>query len=120
MVGLPDVPRWIEAHGIASDPAGWRRPVGGGVALGPDRALLIVVAGDAEPGEVRKLAVAHPQHTLLFAIERDDLAAEMRNADRAVARAILHTLPDPAALPDLEGATHLPAGASLAHLPAAL
>ena len=120
MIGLPDEPRWIEAHGIASDPAGWNRPVGSGFALGHDRARLIVVAGEAEPGEVARLAAAHPQHTLLFAIEREDLAVAMRSARRAVARAILHTLADPAELPDLEGAMPLPAGASLAHVPAGL
>jgi len=120
VIELPDVPRWIEAHGIASDPAGWREPVGGGFALGHDRARLIVVAGDAEPGEVAKLAAARPHYTLLFAIDREDLAAAMRRTRRAVARAILHTLADPAALPDLEGAIALPPDASLAHLPAAL
>jgi len=120
VIALPDEPRWIEAHGIASDPAGWNRSIGGGFALGHDRARLIVVAGEAEPGEVTHLAAAHPQHTLLFAIEREDLAVAMRSARRAIARAILHTLADPTALPDVEGAVPLPAEASLAHLPAAL
>ena len=25
---LPDAPRWIEAHGMAADPASWRRALG--------------------------------------------------------------------------------------------
>jgi hypothetical protein len=57
---------------------------------------------------------------MLFAIEREDLAVAMRSARRAVARASLHTLADPAALPDLEGAMPLPAGTSLAAVPATL
>ena len=110
---LPDVPRWIEAHGIASDPSGWRVPVGGGLALGHDAAKLIVIAGDADPVAVAELARAHPQHALLA--ERAELAGG-RRADRA----ILHTLADPALLPDLDGAMPLPRDASLAHLPPSL
>lgn len=115
-LGLPDLPRWVEAHGIAADPAGWRRPLGDGFAVGHDLARLIVVAGEADPDEVCTLARELPRHTMLVAIERDDLAAALRGAGRTVARAILHTLPDPDALPGLEGATPLPPDASLAHL----
>ena len=43
MIELPDVPRWVEAHGIAADPEHWRTPLGGGFALGHDKAKLIVV-----------------------------------------------------------------------------
>jgi hypothetical protein len=116
-LGVPDVPRWIEAHGIAADPASWRRELGGGFAVGSDRARLIVVLGDAGAGEVAALARALPQHTMLVAIERADLAAA---TGRGVVRALLHTLPDAASLPDLEGAAPLPADATLAHVPDAL
>lgn len=113
---LPDVPRWVEAHGIAADPAGWRRPLGGGFAVGSDTARLIVVAGEADPEAVRALALEHVKHTLLVAIEREDLAAALRGGGRSIERAILHTLADPEALPDLEGAEPLPSDAPLGHL----
>lgn len=122
---LPDLPRWIEAHGIAADPSSWRRALGDGFAVGSDRARLIVVAGDADPDAVSRLARELPQHTVLVAIERADLAAA---TGRRVERALLHTLSDAArraleprdgSAPDL-GAVPLPADASLAHLPAAL
>ena len=99
MIELPDVPRWVEAHGIAADPEHWRTPLGGGFALGHDAARLIVIAGDADPAGLAALARAYPQHTLL--LEKPALV------DRPTERAILHTLPDVAALPDLEGAVVL-------------
>ncbi|MGE0546981.1 MAG: GNAT family N-acetyltransferase [Kofleriaceae bacterium] len=119
-VDLPDLPRWVEAHGIATDPAGWRTPVGAGFALGHDTAKLIVVVGDAAVEAVRELAHDHPSHTLLLEIEREQLAEAVRRAGRGVDRALLHTLPDPDTLPELEGADPLPAEASLAHVPAEL
>jgi hypothetical protein len=116
---LPDIPRWIEAHGIAADPASWRRALGAGFAVGSDSARLIVVAGDATAAAVAELANELLQCTLLVAIERADLAAA---TGRRVVRARLHALPvDPGtSLPDDEGAVALPPEASLAHVPAAL
>jgi hypothetical protein len=119
-LALPDLPRWVEAHGIAADPASWYRPLGAGFAVGSDHARLIVVGGDADATEVDALARAHPDHTLLVAIEREDLAATLRTHARAVVRAVLHTLPDPDALPDFEGAAPLPSDTPLSHLPRAL
>jgi len=101
---LPDLPRWVEAHGIAGDPASWREQVGDGVALGHDVARLVVIAGEADTGAVGKLAVAHREHAILVAIEREDLAAA---TSRPYERAILHTLPDPDSLPDDTGAEPL-------------
>ena len=114
---LPDVPRWLEAHGIAADPDGWQRALGGGVAFGSDRARLVVVAGEAEPAAVTALARELPGHAMLFARERADLA---RATGRAAVRAILHTLPTDELPVELEGAELLPAELSLAHLPAPL
>ena len=116
-LALPDIPRWIEAHGIAADAASWRRELGGGFAVGNDRARLIVVAGDAEAAGVAELARDRPHHALLVAIERADLAAA---TGRRVARALLHTLPAGVELPEADGAVALPADAQLAHLPAEL
>jgi len=123
-LALPDVPRWIEAHGLAADPASWRRELGAGFAVGNDRARLIVVAGDADAAALAALAREQLHHTLLVAIERADLAAA---TGRRVERALLHTLPDaggppqPTDRPDADaGAVALPADASLAHLPPAL
>jgi hypothetical protein len=115
---LPELPRYVEAHGIAADPASWRRELGAGFALGSDRARLVVVCGGADPGATRGLARELPGHTFLAAT--DEIAATLRGAGRAVMRALLHTLPDPAMLPDLEGAAVLGADAPLAHLPEAL
>ncbi len=100
---LPDVPRWVEAHGIAADPAGWREPLGHGFVLGHDTARLIVVAGNVDPESVARLA-SRP-HVIL--VEREELALALQHAGRRLERAILHTLPDPDALPDYEGATPL-------------
>jgi GNAT superfamily N-acetyltransferase len=111
---LADEPRWVEAHGIAADPRGWRRELGAGFALGHDEARLIVVAGEAELAEVSALARQLPGHTVLAAT--DDVAAALRAAGRAVHRAILHALPDPSTVPDLEGAEPL-GEASLDHVP---
>jgi hypothetical protein len=114
---LPDIPRWIEAHGIAADPASWRQALGAGFAVGSDRARLIVVAGDADAAAVAALAAARPGHTLLVARERADLAAA---TGRRVVRALLHTLPAGSELPDAEDAVALSPEVSLAHVPAAL
>lgn len=114
---LPDVPRWIEAHGIAADPASWQRPLGRGTAVGSDSAQLVVVIGDADPAAVAALAREVASYTVLCAIEREDLVAA---TGRSVVRALLHTLPDPGELPMLDGAVALPDDSSLAHLPAPL
>jgi len=114
---LPDEPRWVEAHGIAADPDGWLREVEGGYAVGHDGARLIVIAHAADDAAL-ELARDNPQHTILT--PSDELAAALRTAGRGVVRALLHTAPDPTALPELEGAVRLPDDASLEHVPAAL
>jgi hypothetical protein len=112
---LPDVPRWVEAHGIAGDPQSWRE----GAIVGHDLARLCVVVGDVRAEAIAEVARERPHHTLLFAIEREDVAAALRAAGRVVERALLHELPDPDALPDLEGAQPL-GDAALDHVPHAL
>lgn len=107
-LSLPDLPRWVEAHGIANDPASWRRELGAGFAVGSDRARLIVVAGDVPRDALYALADAHPAHALLV------------GAGCGGERAILHTLPEPDALVELEGAVLLDASAPLDHLDASL
>jgi hypothetical protein len=77
----------------------------------------VVVAGDADADAVAALARELPSYTMLFAIERADLASA---SGRGVVRALLHTLPEGSELPELDGATPLPAEASLAHVPEAL
>jgi hypothetical protein len=114
--GLPDLPRWVEAHGLSSDPATWRRSLGAGGCIGdsagPDP--VIIVWGDAPVDAVVALAAEHPDHTLLLASERTDLVTAL---SRTCVRAILHTVEDPADLPDHEGAAPLPADTDLGHLP---
>lgn len=95
---LPDIPRWVEANGIAADTDGWRAPVGGGYALGHDPAKLIVLAGELDATAVARFRTGYPQHTFLFS--RD----ELRTAFARSTRAILHTLEDPDNLPEGEGA----------------
>jgi len=101
-LALPDLPRWIEAHGIAADPTSWQRDG----AVGNARAKLIVITGDADPVA---LAREFPDHTLLTVTE----------PPLPHARALLHTLPDPDTLPELDGAVLL-GDASLDHVPPAL
>jgi hypothetical protein len=95
---LPDIPRWVEANGIAADGDGWRAPVGGGYALGHDAAKLIVLAGELDAEDVARFRAGYPQHTFLFS--RDDLCTAFTRSTRA----ILHTLEDPDQLPESEGA----------------
>jgi len=116
---LPDVPRWVEAHGIAADPDGWLERVGAGAIVGHDPAKLVVVIGDAEATAIAEVARERHHHTLLFAIEREDIAAALRGAERVVERALLHELSEPDALPDFEGAQPL-GDTALDHVPTAL
>ncbi|MEO8844584.1 MAG: GNAT family N-acetyltransferase [Kofleriaceae bacterium] len=95
---LPDIPRWVEANGIAADRDGWRAPVGGGYALGHDAAKLIVLAGELDPEDVARFRTGYPHHTFLFSSD------ELRGAFTRSTRAILHTLEDPDSLPAYEGA----------------
>ncbi len=101
-LALPDVPRWIEAHGIASDPESWATKG----AVGSPRAKLAVIIGDADLPALRR---TFPAYTIL-AMDPPGLPH---------ARALLHTLPDPGSLPELEGAVPL-GDAPLDHLPPAL
>lgn len=117
MIELPDEPRWVEAHGIAGDPESWQRRCGDGVAVGCERARLVVVA-NAGVSAILMLAAEVAGHTILVVDE--DLAAALRGSGRPVARALLHTLPDPDGLPDGGGAVALPTDASLAHCPIGL
>jgi GNAT superfamily N-acetyltransferase len=100
-VSLPDLPRWVEANAIADDPRSWRKPIGDGFALGHDDARLIVIGGAADAASVAALAASRPEHALLVAIERADLAIA---TTRAYERAWIHTLPEPDELPDDAGA----------------
>lgn len=101
---LPDIPRWVEANGIAADPTHWKLELDGGdgYALGHDAARLIVVVG--KPATLAPIA-RYTDHVILL----EDPAI----APRPATRAILHTLPDPDALPDPEGAIPLPDDAPL-------
>ncbi len=102
ILGLPDLPRWIEAHGMAADPTSWKRDG----AVGNPRAKLIVITGVARADELR---AEFPDHTILTAVRPTLLHG----------KALLHTLPDPDSLPELEGAAVL-AETPLDHVPPAL
>jgi hypothetical protein len=103
---------------MAADPTSWCRPVGAGLALGNDAESLIAVVGPAgavDPAAAIAVARAHPAHTLL--IDDPALAAAVSAPDRRAVRALLHTLVDPARLPELEGAAPLPRDELLPHVP---
>ncbi len=108
----PDEPRWVEARAMLLAGA-IARPCGAGFTVADDDQRLIVALGDIDEDAL----VIPPGYTLLCAIERTALAARLR-----AEKAILHTLPDPDALPDDEGAVAVAPGAALAldHLPAPL
>ncbi len=101
-LALPDVPRWIEAHGIAADPESWAR----GGAVGSPRARLLVITGSADLAELHR---TFPDYTILTS----------GVPPLPHGRAVLHTLPDPDSLPELEGAVPL-GDAPLDHVPPAL
>jgi hypothetical protein len=113
VIDLPDEPRWVEAHGMANDARSWRTELAGGFAIGHDVAKLIVT--DASPPAVAAIARDYPRHAIL--VVSDPLAEALREAGRTPVRALLHTLPDLDALPDLEGAIPLPADADLTRVP---
>lgn len=115
---LPDEPRYVEAHGMARDPGSWSRPLGRGFAIGNDAARLIVLLGDVGADDAIAVARAHPHHAVLCMTEA--LGEALRGAGRGVERAILYGLPEPGALPDLEGAARATEDTSLEHLPAGL
>jgi hypothetical protein len=106
-VTLPDLPRWVEANGIATDPTHWRVELGGpgAYALGHDAAKLIVVVGRPDAKALAAVVARYPEHVLL--VESEDIAP------RPAQKAILHTLPDADALPEYDGAVPLPADAPL-------
>lgn len=118
MLELPDEPRWVEAHGIAADPTSWHRRVGAGGAVGNAGAQLAVVFGAADAAATAALARELAGYTLLVGSE--SLAHALRDTGRGVDRALIHTLEDASALPDLDGAVRLPDDASLDHVPAPL
>jgi hypothetical protein len=114
-----DAPRWVEARamllaGAPIVPAG-----GGAIVVSPDGGLGVAL-GDAAPSTVVAAARDGDVATLLVAIERDEVRAALAAGGWQVGRGILHTLADPTALPDGDGAVPLPGDAGLSHLPAPL
>lgn len=121
---LPDLPRWVEAHGIAralGDGDAFEVPLATGFAIGTARGKLVVASPDADAASLVALADARADHAILVADERADLAAALRARGRSIARVLLHTLADPEA-PSLafEGAAPLPPELALPDLPAEL
>lgn len=105
---VPDLPRWVYAHGIAAEPAHWRRALGAGYALGHDRARLAALLGAVDPERVLELPAAL---ALLIPAGRDDVLGALERVARPVERVLLHTLADEP--PEHDGATTLPDDAPL-------
>lgn len=113
---LPDLPRWVSAHGIAAAPTSWRRELGGGFAVGNDAAQLIVVVGDPDILAIAQLAAERPAHAVLLARADATLATAVAGTHGVAKRAMLLTLPSLDELPDHDGAVVLPDTAPLDHL----
>jgi len=116
---LPDEPRWVEARAMLLDGA-IPAPAGAGWLVADRDAGLMVASADAELGAAVAAATTAAHGTVLCALEREDLARALEARGWQVERAILHTLPDPDALPDDDSAGPLGADVALGHLPAPL
>lgn len=108
-LALPDHPRWVEVHALASEPGSWRREH----AIGNDALQVIAVTADGGAEALRELVREFPGHTILLGAQR---WADALVGAREVVPALVHTLPDPDALYELEGATPLDTTAPLDHL----
>ena len=108
-LAIADDPRWVEAHALAAEPTSWRREH----AIGNDALQVIAVIADGGAEALRELAREFPGHTILLGAQ--PWAYALAGA-REVVPALVHTLPDPAALFEQEGATPLHPTAPLDHL----
>lgn len=106
----PDLPRWVEARAMLLAGA-IAEPCGAGFVVADAAQRVMVALGDVDP----RALVVPDGFTLLCAIEAEAVARSRPHAERA----ILHTLPDPDALPDDDGAVAIGPGAELPvdHLP---
>lgn len=86
---LPDLPRWVEAHGLLADPQSWIERWPGGAVVGNGAEELAVICGELEPASVHALAERHRSYHLLSV----DPALVLPRRTRE--RALLHTLTEP-------------------------
>ena len=115
LAAVPDEPRWVEARALLLAGAPVDAAGAGWVVRSPDGELAVAI-GDAAPAAVAACDAA----AVLCAIEREDLARALAGAGRRIERALLHVLPDPALLPDDDGAAPLQPGDDLSAVPAPL
>lgn len=85
---LPDVPRWVEAHGLLADPSSWLERWPDGAVVGNAGDELAVICGEPRPALVAELAARHPGYHFLG-------ARELELPRRPRVRALLHTLAEP-------------------------
>lgn len=107
---LPDLPRWVEAHGLLADPKSWLERWPGGAMVGNADDELAVLCGEPEPARVAALSARYPGYHLLTV--QDALALPGRTRHRA----LLHTLAEPVEDP-LELVALLAPEHSLEHVP---
>lgn len=106
---LPDLPRWVEAHGLLADPRSWIERWPGGAAIGNPEDELAVICGEPELWLVEELAARTPGYHLLS-------GHPLELPRRSRVRARLHTLPEPIEDP-LEMVSLLTPEHSLDHVP---
>jgi len=120
VIAVPDLPRWVEASAIVGTGQHWIEAAGAGQVIGHAPSSLMVAFGDVDAAAVAAIAAARPGWSMLAAPEREDVREALAAIGWWVEAARLFTLPDPASLPDDEGAAPLPADTDLGHAPPAL
>jgi predicted GNAT family acetyltransferase len=89
-IELPDEPRWVEAHGLCSEPDSWHAAWPGGGIIGSERAALAVAVGRFDNAGFVAAAALHPRSTFLCAVEEAPQIAGRHSEPAA-----LHTLAAP-------------------------
>lgn len=106
---LPDLPRWVEAHGLLADPRSWIERWPGGAVVGNPDDELAVICGEPRARFIEELAARTSSYHFLS-------ATPLELPRRSRVRALLHTLAEPVEDP-LEMVSLLTPEHSLDHVP---
>ncbi|HRC58575.1 MAG TPA: GNAT family N-acetyltransferase, partial [Kofleriaceae bacterium] len=113
-IALPDLPRWVEAHGLLAEPTSWVERWPGGGLVGQEDAGLAVVCGLVDRPAVTRLAAEHPGVSVLCAPE-ETLSLPGRSQTLARLYVLSEPVEDPGQL-----VSPLDPRDELGHLPAEL